>query len=199
MRTTTAITTAAAGVLAGLLLTGCGNTEEPAASSSKPQAKDKTESASPSPAETDDSRYEIGEAWEWDDVVEGSETQGDATVLGYEQPVKADTQMLPDGHTWAALEIKVCNRGGETFTVSSFPWALAYEDGTRIEASGSAGGDLPRPAYPVADAPVTAGDCVRGKVMFEVPVDSRPERVVYSSAGVVIDGDDPTEWMIPAA
>jgi hypothetical protein len=78
-------------------------------------------------------------------------------------------------------------------TASQFPWPLAYADGTSIEVTGSSGGDMPKPEYPM-DKTVKPGRCAAGLIAFPVPGDKRPERLVYEpESGEVL------EWAIPKA
>ncbi|MFD6312581.1 DUF4352 domain-containing protein [Streptomyces nigra] len=101
---------------------------------------------------------------------------------------------LKAGEKWATVEVKVCNTGSEVFSVSPFPWSLAYEDGARVQATSVSGAELPAPEYPV-DAKVRGDDCVRGNVPFEVPKSGRAERVLYAPE----DLEEPVEWMLPKA
>lgn len=108
---------------------------------------------------------------------------GTVTVLSYQQPVHSHVTAAEEtgtkGYVWAALEVKVCSTKGE-FTTSSQPWTLAYDDGTRVEPSSVTYDDFPQPEY-VQDAPVAAGDCSRGKIVFPVPGDKRPAKAIYST------------------
>jgi hypothetical protein len=114
-------------------------------------------------------------------------------ALGYTQPVKnigapTDSQ---GGDIWAAADVRVCNAGTVDFSVSQFPWHLTYVDGTNIEVTGSSGGDMPKPEFPM-DRVVSPGNCVRGKIAYPVPSSKRPERFVYEP-----EGTKPIEWAIP--
>ncbi|MGW5759876.1 hypothetical protein [Streptomyces tendae] len=108
---------------------------------------------------------------------------GTVTVLSYQQPVPSHVSAAEEfdakGFVWAALEVKVCATEGE-FTTSSLPWTLSYDDGARIEPSSSTYDDFPKPEY-VEDAPVVAGDCSRGKIVFPVPGNKRPAKALYST------------------
>ncbi|MEU0965665.1 hypothetical protein ABZ357_09645 [Streptomyces sp. NPDC005917] len=108
---------------------------------------------------------------------------GNATVLSYQQPVHASVTAAEEfnqpGYVWAALEVKVCGTKGD-FTTSSTPWTLSYNDGTRIEPSGTTYEDFPKPEY-VQDAPISAGDCSRGKIVYAVPGKQRPAQVLYTT------------------
>ncbi|MGW4730553.1 hypothetical protein ACWEQC_15525 [Streptomyces shenzhenensis] len=108
---------------------------------------------------------------------------GNAIVLSYQQPVRAAVTVAEEvdepGYVWAALEVKVCGTKGD-FTTSSMPWTLSYDDGTRIEPSSTTYGDFPKPEY-VQDAPISAGDCSRGKIVYAVPGNQRPAQVLYTT------------------
>lgn len=118
-------------------------------------------------------------------------------ALNYQQPYKGPQPQAPEdfqgGDTWATAEVKVCNVKGTEFSVDQFPWSLAYADGTSIKVTGSSGGDMPKPEYPM-DKTLTAGRCARGLVAFPVPGSKRPERLVYQPGS-----GTPTEWTIPKA
>ncbi|MET9831847.1 DUF4352 domain-containing protein [Streptomyces sp. NPDC006385] len=118
-------------------------------------------------------------------------------AIEYQQPYKGPQPQAPadfqGGDTWATAEIKVCNVEGADISVSQFPWSLAYADGTSIEVTGSSGGDMPKPEYPM-DKTVKPGRCAAGLIAFPVPGDKRPERLVYEpESGEVL------EWAIPKA
>ncbi|GAB2890012.1 hypothetical protein GCM10027074_67920 [Streptomyces deserti] len=119
-----------------------------------------------------------------------------ATVqaLAYQQPYKGPQPAKPEdfqgGDIWATADVKVCNVEGASFSVDQFPWSLAYEDGTTIKVTGSSGGDMPKPEYPM-DKTLTSGRCARGLVAFPVPSGKKPERLVYQPGS-----GEPTEWTL---
>lgn len=120
----------------------------------------------------------------------------DTTVMGYEQDVaknsvSADEEFDTDGYVWAAVDIKACLKKGET-GITRYPWALAYADGARIEPSGVTYDDFPKPEYPY-EARLKAGECVRGKTVFAVPGNRRPERILYTSENL----PENAEWAVP--
>ncbi|MEU3290153.1 DUF4352 domain-containing protein [Streptomyces longwoodensis] len=128
-----------------------------------------------------------------DDTTPG--LRANVQALSYTQPVTnieapTDTQ---GGDIWAAADVKVCNAGTVDFGVSQFPWHLTYADGTNIEVTGSTGGDMPKPEFPM-DRTIRSGNCARGKIAFPVPSSKRPERLVYEPEGAA-----PVEWAIPQA
>jgi len=121
-----------------------------------------------------------------------SEGELTATVLAFrDEGIRSDPDLLTQGHKWALVEARVCNKTARVVSVSPFTWTLAYADGVRVEPAHMSSG-LPRPLYPVG-AKVRAGDCVRGNITFEVPDEGRPERVLYSPEVV----DEPVEWQLP--
>ncbi|MFD5492258.1 DUF4352 domain-containing protein [Streptomyces sp. NPDC127091] len=115
-------------------------------------------------------------------------------ALEYQQPYKGPQPQPPQdfegGDVWATVNVKVCTVKGDV-SVSQFPWSLAYADGTSIDVTGSTGGDMPKPEFPM-DKTVKPGRCAAGLIAFPVPSDKRPERIVYEP-----DGSEPTEWAIP--
>lgn len=146
-----------------------------------------TPSPSPSPSEDP---FKLGDTANISAPSEGFEFS--AVALTYKDTgIVGIPETLPEGHKFAAAEVKVCNKGDKTFPVSPFAWSLAYEDGARVDSTHISGGDFPRPLYPL-EAKVKGGDCVRGHILFEAPKEGRAERVLYSPSGV----DDSVEWQI---
>ncbi|MFD5975553.1 DUF4352 domain-containing protein [Streptomyces bacillaris] len=193
MRTRTTITATLAAAL--LALTGCSSEPEKATvtkSDATPEPSPTTPSPTPEPEQQ--TTFDMGDTADINDAPNNKIFN--VTVIAYTQPVKGPQPPTEDlgGDVWATVEAKVCNaKGGGTINVSQFPWSLDYEDGTRIQATGLSGGDLPKPEYP-NDAPVKADRCVRGKIPFPVPSDQRPARIVYAPDTL----DEPLEWTVPA-
>ncbi|MFF9199974.1 DUF4352 domain-containing protein [Streptomyces sp. NPDC014779] len=185
--TTTALT---ATLLLGL--TAC-SSSEPTVTKTSSAPEPATSSAAPSATPTP-STYKIGESAKVDDSQNGLTFT--ATVIAYTQPVKGPQPPDPTtqgGDVWATVEAKICVIEGKTVTVSQFPWSLAYADGTIVEITGSTGGDLPKPEFPM-DEPVKAGRCVKGKIPFAVMGNQRPERIVYAPQSLTAN---PVEWTVP--
>lgn len=153
-------------------------TDTPSASS--------TPSPTPTPSPSEET-YRVGDTAN----ISASGKKWSAAALTYKGTGIAGEPILQPGQKWAAVEVKVCNKGAETFPVGPFAWSLAYEDGARVEATHVSGGNFPQPLYPM-DAKVRSGDCVRGHILFEAPKDGRPERVLYSPD----DLDEPVEWQV---
>lgn len=184
MRHTATIT--AALLLAGLTAGCSSDSNEPTvAKATTPPATSSTPSPSPSPSKE---TYKLG------DTINISNAGVEFTVTATsfkDEGITSLPGMLSAEEKWAVVEVKVCNVGSQVFSVSPFPWSLAYEDGARVQGSGLSGAGLPAPEYPV-DAKVPAGDCVRGNVPFEVPKSGRAERVLYSPE----DLEEPVEWQL---
>ncbi|OEJ36288.1 hypothetical protein BGK72_38670 [Streptomyces agglomeratus] len=139
----------------------------------------------------------MGDSWEFEGTDdEGAEVLGAVTVVGYKQGISsvgsAAEESGTSGYVWAALELKTCSEQG-SFWASVTPWTLSYEDGTRIDPSSTTYDDFPKPEYPF-ETKLTEGKCVRGKVVFPVPGDQRPETVVYAPESI----DTPREWAVPS-
>ncbi|MET7319520.1 DUF4352 domain-containing protein [Streptomyces sp. NPDC005549] len=189
--------TTAALITVGLLatLTACGSSSDDAkVTKSTATPEPAATSATPEPTPTQQTTFAIGETADVNDTA--NDVSFSATVIAYTQPVKGPQPPTPElgGDAWATAEIKVCNLKGQTFTVSQFPWSLAYKDGTRMEVTGLNGGDLPKPEFPTDDVSVKADDCVRGKIPYPVTGSKRPERIVYAPQAM----DEPLEWTVPA-
>ncbi|MFI2426522.1 DUF4352 domain-containing protein [Streptomyces sp. NPDC018955] len=155
----------------------------------KATATSSPSSPSPSPSE-EEKEFKLGDTA---DIEDGDLGSFSAAALGYRDTgIKGIPEMLNPGEKWAVLDVKVCNTGGDPIQTSPLPWSLAYEGGVRVDSAGMNAGDLPKPLYPM-DAKVAAGDCVRGNIVFQVPEEGRPERVLYSPDVL----DEPVEWRVP--
>ncbi|MCQ8190123.1 MULTISPECIES: hypothetical protein [Streptomyces] len=190
-------TTTVTVLLAAAMLTACGSSDDTNAktktspSAAKPTASESTAETSP---ETDEP-YSFGTPMDWGNDA-GSLT-GTTTVLGYEQPISsvgsAAEETGEKGYVWGALEVKVCTDKGKLL-VTNTDMTLAYKDGARVEASSSTWDDFPKPEFPI-ETEVRAGDCVRGKTVFPVPSDQRPEKAMYAPGGA---SEMIAEWTVPA-
>lgn len=159
--------------------------------SDDPKPAPATAKASPSPT----GYRALGTPWTWHDGT----ANGTTTVTSYQQPVPVKDIKPPQaGYEWAAAEVRVCNTRGDMFTVSQFPWSVAYKDEARMQPTSMDAPGFPQPLFPITDTAVKAGDCVRGNIVFAVPEGRRPERVVY--APTTDDGSvrDLAEWAVPA-
>ncbi|MGW1721130.1 DUF4352 domain-containing protein [Streptomyces sp. NPDC002156] len=181
-------TTIATCLLLAAVTTSCssGSKEEPTVAKAS-----KAESASPTPSPTPSPSQETFEFGNTADI--GADgRKWSATVLAFkDQGITGDPGLGSDGQKWALAEVKVCNRGTDAFPVTPFTWSLAYADGVRVEPTHVSSG-LPEPLYPM-ETKVKGGDCVRGNITFEVPLEGRAERVVYSPS----DLDEPVDWTVP--
>jgi hypothetical protein len=149
------------------------------------------ESVSPSPSASPSQRLETLKLGDTAEI--NAEGKFTAAALTYKDSGIPDVaQLLNSDQKWATLEVKVCNKDPEPITVTPFPWSLAYPDGARVEATHMTGNELPQPLYPL-EAKVKNGDCVRGNVLFQVPKQGAPERVLYAPDAL----DEPAEWQIP--
>ncbi|MFJ8931980.1 hypothetical protein ACIRLA_35960 [Streptomyces sp. NPDC102364] len=192
MRTRATISLLATGLVFGSV-TGCSASSDnpkPAVTvtktapvDSKANGKHDADSAGQDKASSTSSSMRSVQKFSFEGDDEYDPMAGNATVLSYQQPVHASVTAAEEvnepGYVWAALEVKVCGTKGE-FTTSSDPWTLAYKDGTRIEPSGTTYDDFPKPEY-VTDAPISAGDCSRGKIVYAVPGKQRPAQALYTT------------------
>ncbi|WP_050491103.1 MULTISPECIES: hypothetical protein [Streptomyces] len=189
-------TTTAALIAAGLLaLTACGTTPEPDTKAAGPEpSAEVTETPTAEPTPETPVTLDMGSAWEFESTTD--DIEGAVTVLGYKQGVKsvgsAAEESGTPGYEWAYVDMKTCSIRG-TFSATTEPWTLAYEDGSRVEPSSTTYDDFPKPEFPF-ETTLTDGKCVRGKLVFPVPGDQRPTVVVYAPAGL----DVPKEWAVPA-
>ncbi|MFB7364174.1 hypothetical protein [Streptomyces hydrogenans] len=200
MRTTTTLIATAALTLA---LTACGAADNPPAtpsdkggaeaSTATPTPTPTTEPSTAAPEPTTAAPLKLGTTHTWQDAEAG--VAGTSTAVSYQQGIKSVGSAAEEtgnkGYIWAALELKVCSTKG-VFLATTGPWTLSYADGARIEPSSSTWDDFPKPEFPF-ETKLTPGKCVRGKVVFPVPGNSRPETVVYAPENV----DIPVEWAVP--
>ncbi|WP_309049249.1 DUF4352 domain-containing protein [Streptomyces sp.] len=183
---------AAAAILLTAALTACSSSGEPETITvtktvtATPEADTQAESA-------DDSVLKMGA--EHDIVDAENDLHLTVQAVEYQQPYEGPQPEAPadfrGGDTWATANVKVCNIAGADVNVSQMPWSLAYEDGTSIEVTGSSGGDMPKPEFPMGKT-LKSGRCAAGLIAFPVPSDKTPERLVYETATAGV-----TEWEIP--
>jgi hypothetical protein len=193
MRTRTAI---AAAVVIGVTATACssGDSAKPAPT----VTVTKTVSASPdtqAATGTDDGVLKMGAERDVKDLVDGTnDLHVTVQALEYQQPYKGPQPQKPQdfqgGDTWATASVKICTIKGDV-EVSQFPWSLAYEDGTNVEVTGSSGGDMPKPEFPMGKK-ILPGRCAAGLIAFPVDSKRRPARLVYEP-----ESGEPAEWAIP--
>ncbi|GAA4329706.1 hypothetical protein GCM10023086_58950 [Streptomyces venetus] len=190
MRTSTAV---AAAVVLGGAVTACSSSDSakpaPTVTVTKTVSASSRAKAATNP---DDDVLKMGAKKDVDDAESGVHITVQA--LEYQQPYKGPQPQKPQdfqgGDTWATVNVKVCTVKGDV-EVSQFPWSLAYEDGTSVEVTGSSGGDMPKPEFPMGKR-VLSGRCAAGLIAFPVDSKKRPERLVHQP-----EGGDPTEWAIP--
>lgn len=187
--------TTTAGVLAvlALTLTACGDSDDgkPAvtkATDTPTTSPTPTPTPTPSPSQQE-LEFQVGDTAD----VEGTDGKFTVAALTYRDTGihSSIPGLLEDGQKWALVEAKVCNHTGQTVPATPYPWSLAYEDGSRVESTAITGTDLPGPLYP-EETKLKDGDCVRGNIVFQVPEEGQPERVVYAPDVL----DDPLEWQV---
>ncbi|WP_320783593.1 DUF4352 domain-containing protein [Streptomyces sp. CRN 30] len=180
-----------AAVLLGAL-TACGSSGEPETITVTETVTATPEADTQAKAAADDDVLKIGS--KKDIVEEENDLHISVQAVEYQQPYKGPQPGAPEdfqgGDVWAAAEVKICNVAGADVGVSQFPWSLAYEDGTVIDVTGSSGGDMPKPEFPM-DKTLKPDRCAAGLIAFPVPGDKTPEYLVYEP-----EGGDPTEWAI---
>jgi hypothetical protein len=121
--------------------------------------------------------------------------QVQATVLEYRQPVAPDVPTTgPSGNAWGAADVQVCVSSTAIFdvTVSPTPWEAISPDAPPAPPSLVTDGRFPQPAYPTDHRRVPPGDCVRGWIVFMVPVGSKPTSITYAPPGAT-----PVSWVLP--
>jgi hypothetical protein len=184
--------TAGAALLVAATATACSSSGEP---ETIRVTVTQTVTSSPSTSDTPDANsgvLKLGAKKAIDD--DANDVHITIQAVEYQQPYKGPQPQKPQdfqgGDTWATASIKVCNVSGPNINVSQMPWSLAYADGTSIEVTGSTGGDMPKPEFPM-DKPVKAGRCAAGLIAYPVPSGKKPERIVYAP-----EGTEPIEWAV---
>lgn len=171
-----------AAALTAAALTACSSEPQPASA----PLESPRPSSSPSPIASAPAQQRVGKGSTQQSIDPQIETE--VTVLRVRQPLRpiVDGVEAKKGHEHAAAEVKLCvnrNATTEVLSVSWYPWALSYTDGTVIEEMSSWSADWwDVPLYP-QERTVPAGRCVKGWVPFEVPRGSRPELVTYQPVG----------------
>ncbi|PBC75826.1 hypothetical protein BX265_0507 [Streptomyces sp. TLI_235] len=193
---TAALLSAAAALV--LLATGCDDSTSTDAAPATATAP-AVQSPSPSPSSTARSPFAVGTAWKWSRT-EG--VSGTTTVVGYQQDVAKNGPKPEDaggsearGEVWAALEVKLCSdaSSSQAIQISPSTWKLAYDDGALVEPSNSGYETFPRPQFPFGGADLLPGRCIAGKIVFPVPGDKKPARVMYSPPALGVS----VEWNLP--
>ncbi|MFJ8791410.1 hypothetical protein [Streptomyces sp. NPDC102462] len=197
MNTRTAACTALLALAA--LTASCSSNSSDDKAQSKPSKTTSSTQAKPTATPTP-GPLKFGTGWHWTDKDEdGKPISGTTTVLSYTQPAK-DVGLTPDAADskdpeWAVLEVKVCTDAkSSAVTVSQGPWALGFPDDTRLDAPSYSGYGVPKPEYAAHGATVNPGDCLRGKITFDVEHGTRPVSIVYGAAD-----RDTVEWAVPKA
>lgn len=155
-----------------LALSGCTSapeaepTETKAESSApKPSPTPTVEAVTPTPTPTptpEDAKYQVGD-------MATLSFGSTVTVLAYEADSALDAP-LPQGSPshWSSVEVEVCNNTAEDGYASSSPWTLRDSDSRSHEPSSVGYNQFPSPQYAWGDAPLFAGDCLRGWITFPV-------------------------------
>jgi hypothetical protein len=73
-----------------------------------------------------------------------------------------------------------CNLSSAAISFSIFPWTVAAADGSTFTVMGTFYGNDPVPRYP-SQQPVAAGQCVKGWLLFEIPVGITITTIRYAS------------------
>jgi len=191
------------GVLIGVTAGYLGGKTAPTATATMTVTSAQTPIATPgadevsAPATPSPKPFAFGDTWKLNNVDPAKPFEGNVTVLGYEQGFtsvgKVSEEAGAPGYVWAYTELRLCGIKG-SYTDKTTSWTLYYSDGSRVSPSGTTYGDFPKPEFPF-EVTVTAGKCARGKLVFPVPGDKRPESVLYKPEGL----EEPREWSVPQA
>lgn len=123
-----------------------------------------------------------------------------AVAYRYRQPLPSAFPPDRRGYTYAGVDARVCItslKDADVVPLSWMPWSLEFADDTTTEPTSGWSDDWFRvPLYPADEKLVRPGGCVRGWVLFEVPKNQRPVRVVYSPDSGTEEGIAPATWAI---
>jgi hypothetical protein len=170
-----------------LLLAGCGTQEEGASSKEEPPGEETSAEAFPQSSASSQQDLSIGDTatFEYGDTV---------TVYSYNAPVQSNNEFIQPqpGNQFAAIEVEGCAgdvevtgpTGNPQMAVNPFFFALQMPDNTRLQHSAP----VVEPAFNATN--LSAGDCVRGSITFEVSQDIAPVYVFFDSA------QQPEKWAI---
>jgi hypothetical protein len=114
------------------------------------------------------------------------------TVHAYEQPATGLNQYQnPEtaGDEFSAADVELCATGGQALSANPFNFELQMPYNARRQPSFGK-----EPGLNATN--LTAGDCVRGWVTFEVPAGVRPSYLVYNVPGLPSSGAQPLKWAV---
>jgi hypothetical protein len=115
-----------------------------------------------------------------------------ATFYGYQQPVSVGRRLdaLAQQFVFGVADVKVCLGVKPASQVASLTdrraWVLHYANGTIIDPAAIRYPKEPTPAFPFtasSAAAEVANSCIRGKIVYPVPRNSRPESIGYAPSG----------------
>ena len=116
------------------------------------------------------------------------------TVYSYVSPDQSANEFIQPkaGNQFAVIDVEICAGSGEgigpsgntQLSINPFQFSLQIPDNTRIEPTLLAS---PEPALPAAN--LSAGECVRGNLGFEVPQGQTPTFVLQ-------EGTPSAKWAI---
>ncbi|SIM72854.1 protein of unknown function [Micromonospora cremea] len=111
------------------------------------------------------------------------------TVLRYTQPIGEEP---PDGATFGGLEVRTCNlaTASEPRQVNVAPWSLEWSDG---KTNNNKWSNVVAAEYPFNYKTLKPGRCVKGWIVFTVPVKGKPFVAVYEGEG---NRGQPAEWKL---
>jgi hypothetical protein len=165
-----------------LALAGCGEVD--------PDAKVAAVSPSVAPSPSTPAILALGQ------VHTTSDKQARVTVHAYKQPAAKNAPApQQDDAEWGSLDVEVCidslNPDGLGSSVSQGPWALFLANNGIIKSPGISYSSFPIPGYPMDSREVPPGQCVRGWIVFPVPIGQKPARAEYAPSGVT-----PVSWRL---
>jgi hypothetical protein len=97
-------------------------------------------------------------------------------------PAPDGPQPQSPGNKWVSLDVENCAGPSETEAyINSSPWRIVAADNRQYQASGTGYGTFPTPDYAFGDTPISAGECIRGWITFDVARDATLVSVKYQT------------------
>ncbi|MFF0366379.1 hypothetical protein [Micromonospora sp. NPDC005087] len=184
----------AAAVALVTVLAGCdGGAEDPVTTSAtlgptSAAPASSTPTASPSASPSQDDMLAVGKTFTF------KNNTMTTTVLRYKQPLSEDgsDDMRKKGEAFGGLEVNTCNLASATEPqqVGVGAWSLEWSDGTTTNHKWS---NVVSAEYPFNSKTLKPGRCVKGWIVFTVPLKSKPSVAVYEGGA---NQGQPAEWKL---
>lgn len=82
---------------------------------------------------------------------------------------------------YEGVQVRTCNKGTDTFSVSTLPWMLSYSGGEELSQDTVVGGGLAAPEF--TDRDLAPGKCAKGWISWVPAKSGKPDGVEYHIDG----------------